>query len=73
MFVWRLSRLISERAECLATNQFILNENRKEYIIFVFGIYRVLDNNDEDIFIFFIVAYLFLIDRSVLLILLRLA
>jgi len=42
-----------------------LNEIKEEYVIFVADIYR--DNNVEDVFIFFIVTYLFLINRSVLL------
>jgi len=62
-------RLISERSECLAKNQlyyqFVLNGIKEEYVIFVADIYK--DNNVEDVFIFFIVTYLFLINRSVLL------
>jgi len=58
-------RLISERSECIAKNQFVLNEIKEEYVIFVANIYK--DNNVEDVFIFFIVTYLFLINRSMLL------
>jgi len=60
-----LLRLISERSECLAKNQFVLNGIKEEYIIFVADIYR--DNNVEYVFIFFIVKYLFLTNRSMLL------
>lgn len=57
---------IGERSEYLAKNQFVLNGNEEGYLIFIAGIYRVLNTNDKDVF-FFIMAYLFLIDRLVLL------
>lgn len=44
---------LSERSECFAKNQFVLNGNQEEYVIFIAGIYRVLDNNDKNVFIFF--------------------
>lgn len=67
MFLFQYFSRTGERSEYLAKNHFVLNRNEEEYLIFIAGIYRVLDNNDEDVF-FFIITYLFLIDRSVLLI-----